>query len=440
MLLGLALVIGLLLRLAPVLGADFPLGDGGLFATMAHDIRQAHFALPYYSSFNAGDVPFAYPPIGLYILAAIPGDPTFTERWLPLAYSMLAIGTAYLLARELTDEARAGLAALIFAAMPVTWTIEGGGVTRGLGLALLIASLWRVAVLFRSPTVRNAVAAGVVAAIACLSHPGVGPTGVASAVLLLAVAPSRRRLVALLGAGLVAAVVILPWLSLVLSRYGSTALFTAAGVPHGIGEDVLRLLTVGPSWVEPLDFVVPFALLGVVVSIHRGDRMLPLWILLLIVVPGGSGRNAAIVWAMLAAIGVTTLAEALQGIGARRLGAIVGLTWVVVAPFTAGYQEYTAVPPAVRAAMLAAGKGTAPGTRFAIVSENPDLRGLALDWFPALSGRVSLGTSMGMEWASAAKFQGAVNRDHQIQAGQLPAQAEAIFTIAGSSASWRLLH
>ncbi|MEP6808589.1 MAG: glycosyltransferase family 39 protein, partial [Chloroflexota bacterium] len=150
-----ALIAGLGLRLGPILAADFPLRDGGLFVTMAHDIRNAGFGLPTFSSFNMGDVPFAYPPLGIYILALIPGDPIATERWLPLVWSMVAIAASYLLARELTDERRAGLTALIFAAMPVTWAIEGGGITRAPALAFLLLALWRVAALLRRPSLRN---------------------------------------------------------------------------------------------------------------------------------------------------------------------------------------------------------------------------------------------------------------------------------------------
>src|SRR5207247_5248175 len=131
--------------------------------------------LPEFSTFNGGDIPFVYPPLGLYILALIPGDPISTERWLPLVWSMVAIPGAYLLARELSDARRAGLTALIFAAMPVTWAIEGGGVVRALGLALFLFALWRLAVLLRQPGMRNAVGAGMLFAAALLTHPVLGP-------------------------------------------------------------------------------------------------------------------------------------------------------------------------------------------------------------------------------------------------------------------------
>jgi uncharacterized membrane protein len=186
--------LGLLVsvRLAPIVASDFPLGAGGLFVVMAHDLRETGFALPAFTSFNDGTIPFVYPPLGIYVLALIPGDPIETERWLPLIYSLASAGAAWLLARELGGSRIASVALLAFVAMPVTWAIEGGGVTRGLGFALLLLALWRIAVLLRAGGKLNAGMAGVVAGLAVLSHPSVGPTLGASAFLFLAARPSWR--------------------------------------------------------------------------------------------------------------------------------------------------------------------------------------------------------------------------------------------------------
>jgi 4-amino-4-deoxy-L-arabinose transferase-like glycosyltransferase len=434
-LLGLALTVGLVLRLAPILLAAFPLQDGGLFVTMARDIRHAGFGLPDFSTYNAGDVPFAYPPLGLYVLALIPGDPISTERWLPLVWSMLAIPAAFLLARELTDERRGGLAALIFAAMPATWAIEGAGVTRALALALLLFALWRVAVVLRIPTMRNAAMAGILAGAAVLTHPAIGPTGVASAALLFAFSPSMRRFVALVGAGLVGAVVVVPWLVMVIVRYGA-AVVLAAGSAHHTDETLGRLLILGPSWIGALDFVLAFALLGLVIVVRRRDWLLPAWLLLLIIVPGGGGRYAAIVWAMLAATGVVLIAESMASAGALRLAAGIGIAWLFVAALLAGYQRFEALPEAARRAIVEAGSQVPPGARFAVQTDDPGLEQSLLDWFPTLSGRVSLGSFLGLEWTSPERWNAAVALHHRIQSGDIPAEADYVFTFAEGSASW----
>ncbi|HLI28429.1 MAG TPA: hypothetical protein VKZ60_15265, partial [Chloroflexota bacterium] len=70
MLLG-ALLPALALRVGAVLGADFPLNDGGLFYAMTEDLRGAGFTLPWYTSYNAERIPYAYPPLGFYLAGAL---------------------------------------------------------------------------------------------------------------------------------------------------------------------------------------------------------------------------------------------------------------------------------------------------------------------------------------------------------------------------------
>jgi asparagine N-glycosylation enzyme membrane subunit Stt3 len=402
---------------------------------MAGDIRHASFALPLFSTFNTGDVPFAYPPLGIYILALIPGDPISTERWLPLVWSILAIPASYLLAREITDEVRAGLAALIFAAMPVTWAIEGAGVTRALAMTLLLLALWRVAVLLRLPGLRNALLAGTLAGLAVLAHPAVGPSGLASAALLLAFNPTRRGLTFLATTAAIAAAVISPWLAMVISRYGVGAI-VAAGGAHHTEETLGRLLTIGPSGIGTLDFVLPLALLGLALMVNRRQWLLPAWLLLLLVVPGGEGRYAAIVWAMLAATGAVTIAEAVRSAGAIRVTAGIGFAWLFVASLLGGYGYFTAIPSAIRMEMVGAGQGTAPGARFAIVTDDPRLEAMMLDWFPALSGRISVGTYQGLEWTSVARSDATVVLNDAIQRGDIPPSADFVFRVDQGLASW----
>lgn len=434
-LLGVALITGLGLRLAPILASDFPLRDGGLFVTMAHDIRNAGFALPEFSTFNYGNVPFAYPPLGLYILSLIPGDPIVIERWLPLVWSMLAIPASYLLAREITDSRRGGIAALIFAAMPVTWAIEGGGVTRALAFALLLLALWRLAALVRAPGLGNAVLAGGLAGLAMLAHPAVGPSGLASGALLFAFTPTRRGLAFTGIAGIIAALVIAPWGAMVIIRYGLGTILAGASAHH-TEETLGRLLVVGPSWIGTLDFVLPLALLGLAMVVHRREWLVPLWLVLLLLIPGGEGRYAAIVWAMLAATGAVTIAESVRSAGALKVTAGIGFAWLFAASLLTGYQEFYAIPRDIRAAMVSAGSHTPPGAHFAIVRDDPRLEAMLLDWFPTLSGRISVGTYQGLEWTSVEQSDATLAVNDRIQAGQIPATADFIFRVSEGSASW----
>lgn len=434
-LLAIAITTGLVLRLGPILLADFPLSDGGLFVTMANDIRHAGFGLPEFSTYNAGDVPFAYPPLGLYLLALIPGDPITTERWLPLVWSLLAILAAYLLARELVDERRAGLATLIFAAMPCTWAIEGGGVTRALAFALLMLALWRVAILLRSPGIRNAAIAGVLGGAAILTHPAVGPGGAATALLLAAFIPSRRGLAGLLGAGVVALGIAVPWLIMIIGRYGTGAILAAA-TSHGQDDALRRLLTFGPSWIGTTDFVLPLALLGAVVTAHRREWLLPAWVVLMVLVPGAEGRYAALPWAMLAATGALTVAKAMASERALKTAAIVGFVWLTVASLGAGYRLFEAIPSAVRSAMVEVGHDAPASATFAVSAGGTGLEHAMLDWFPTLSGRISVGTYMGLEWTTPERWKEALSMSYAINRGEIPASATYVFKVERGTVTW----
>ena len=429
-----ALLLGLVARLGPILIADFPLGDGALFAAMASDIRAAGFGLPEVTSYNASQIPFVYPPLGLYALAAVPGDVVATERWLPLAWSLLAIVGAWLLARELFDDLVAGVTAACFAAMPLAWAIEGGGVTRALGLALLLLALWRFAVLAREPGPRNAVLAGALAGAALLSHPAVGPTGLASAALLLGWRFTTRAAAWWLGALVVAGAVVAPWLWLVVERHGLD-LLVSGFTSHAEESQLVRIFVYGPSWLAPLDLLLAPAILGAVVCVRERRWLLPAWLALLLIVPGGGGRYATVVWAMLAAAGVVAVLPALRNARVVRAAAAVGFVALLVVALSAGYQRFHAIPADARRAMADVRERAPADARFAVVTdaegEDP-----VVEWFPLLTGRHSLGTYMALEWAGGERWQAALDRYAAIRDGNLPDEVDYLFLVSDGRASW----
>src|ERR1041385_5507846 len=102
----LAVVIGGYIRLRPVIAAGFPLNDGGLFYAMAQDIVHSNFALPTVSSYNAIQMPFAYPPLAFYIAAFLNTVFHWSLRdivqYFPAIINTLTIAAFYPLARTIT--------------------------------------------------------------------------------------------------------------------------------------------------------------------------------------------------------------------------------------------------------------------------------------------------------------------------------------------------
>ena len=145
---------GLYVRLFPVLKADFPLVDGGMFYTMIKDLQAAHFSLPAFTTYNQAQIPFAYPPLAFYltgIINSLTGIPLLgIIQWQPLLISILTLPVFYYLVRQVTgSETRASLGTLIFALTPNSywWNIVGGGLTRSLGalfFTLAAISAWKM--------------------------------------------------------------------------------------------------------------------------------------------------------------------------------------------------------------------------------------------------------------------------------------------------------
>jgi hypothetical protein len=52
-----ASLMGIFVRFLPVFLSHFPLNDGGLFYTMAQDLLDHNFALPFYPSYNGSTIP-----------------------------------------------------------------------------------------------------------------------------------------------------------------------------------------------------------------------------------------------------------------------------------------------------------------------------------------------------------------------------------------------
>jgi hypothetical protein len=62
LLLFIAILFGGLVRFMPALTTRFPINDGGMFYTMAQELRANGYALPATTAYNGLDLPYAYPP------------------------------------------------------------------------------------------------------------------------------------------------------------------------------------------------------------------------------------------------------------------------------------------------------------------------------------------------------------------------------------------
>src|SRR5512143_1425151 len=102
---ALAGLLGLVVRLPAALRSGFPLNDGGLFYRMIIELQANGFRLPLITSYNGEHIPFAYPPLGLYVGAVLSSglhaNVLDLLRIVPGIVSSLCVPAFYFLARRL---------------------------------------------------------------------------------------------------------------------------------------------------------------------------------------------------------------------------------------------------------------------------------------------------------------------------------------------------
>jgi hypothetical protein len=320
------LAFALAARLPYFLGSDFPLNDGGMFVAMSRDILASHFALPDVTTYNFEGVPFAYPPVAFYVVAALSATtaagPVTLAMWLPLLANLGTVACVVALARRLLDRRTALIGGVIFALIPRSyeWLIMGGGLTRSFGLLFAVACLVVAAPLFQArprlsgpATLWRMAACAVLAALTFATHLELA-LFVGYSLCLLAVCYGRDlrsiALTALIGAAAIALAA--PWWGTVIARQG-LAPFAAASHTGDWSSLIDELRSLEDFMTPPkllLSLPGALAVLGVVACAIRVRPFLPVWLVLIFVLnPRSAATEAAIPVALLAAVGVTEIVE-----------------------------------------------------------------------------------------------------------------------------------
>jgi hypothetical protein len=418
---------GLLVRAAHVVRADFPLNDGGLFFAMTRDLQAANFLTPATTSYNALDIPFAYPPLAFYIAGALSTllgiELIELFRFLPVLFATLTIPVVYFMAREiLATRFQAMLAAWAFALLPraFDWSILGGGITRSLGWLLASIAILEGIRFYRTRGTRHGLAMAVLTAFATLSHPGAALFTILSLLLAyLAFDRTRRGLRDSVLLGALAAGIAAPWWLSIVATHGWDP-FIAGGQA---GTNVLtsfQFLVTFTFTDEPYTaFLAVVGLIGMVYSVARRRYLLPAWVVVVFAIDPRSASAVMIPLAMLIAVAVD---EVLLAVVARarpdsgdehfyprslrrdRFAGLllgVGLVLGVIGAIRAEnviLSPLRALAEPNRATMAWIRENTDPGTEFLVVSGSHWFVDANAEWFPVLTDRTSLNTVQGYEW------------------------------------------
>jgi len=434
----LAIAVGCIVRARPVLLADFPLNDGGLFYLMTEELQRAHFHLPAFTAYNAAGIPFAYPPFGFYAAGVLAEIPSLTlmrvVQFLPLATTCATLIAFLLLARTMLSDRVAVVAALTaFALVPRSfiWLVMGGGLTRAFGFLFTILALHQAYLLFTRKQVRFAVAAGVFSGLTPMSHLGTAPfLAVSLIIFFIAYGRHRQGLAGMAIIGAVAIVVSAPWWVAVARVHGFDPFLAAGGtggsvLSSGNGRRIAvgRLARLGALVTgEPLFPVIDvLALLGGLASLRRRAFVLPIWWVVTLALDTRAGATYATVpVALLAGIGVAEVLRPLLWAPRESVEGRVNVLAVAVTGFFVVYctlaamirdpemgaeaATLTSLSRDERDAMRWIAANTPSTSRFFVVPDVGWPYDKVAEWFPVLAERQSVATVQGREWLPNGEF------------------------------------
>jgi len=234
-----SLLVALPLLFASALKQNFPLGYAGLYTQMAVEIANSNFHLPMSVPFyGPGGIPFAYPPLALYLMAVFIklGVSVWSYlRFAPPVLSWMSLIPLFVLSKRISRSNLGGLVVVVLAAGSYDlfdFQTTSGGIVRGLAFGLGLLALYFFDRMVETFRWRDAILAGVFFGLTFLTHLGYAYF-IAFAIGVWVVTHPRRQ--NWIGAGIVVVVsllVTMPWIVIMLERYG-VSIFANAFPSHG---------------------------------------------------------------------------------------------------------------------------------------------------------------------------------------------------------------
>ncbi|HMR98164.1 MAG TPA: 6-pyruvoyl-tetrahydropterin synthase-related protein [Anaerolineales bacterium] len=425
-------VLGGVLRFLPGWQAGFPINDGGMFLVMIRDLQANRFVLPSVTSYNVSGIPFAYPPFGFYLAAALSDwlsiPPVDLLLWLPPLVSAAIIPTLYWLARQIfKSESKAIVATALYAFLPGAsdWLIMGGGLTRAFGILFSLLAIGFVRRVFREGEKRSIIPAILFCACAVLSHPEVGLQTAAICFVLWVFdgrSLSGTKSAALIAAG--AMLLTAPWWLTVL-RYHGLAPFESA-IQTGARETLIASLFHSIFSLQGgLPILPTLCLVGIFAVSRRRDFPLVTWAFVpFFVDPRNAPAIAIFPLIMLASEGAHYLnAEFIRAYSKTfhtraeetsfplRLSIAI-FTVLLLYLFLVSWGDASnlarvSLTQADRETMEWVRQNTPVESRFLLFTNTGQVSPMAdsyQEWFPALAERNSQNTLQGLEWTLGSEF------------------------------------
>lgn len=298
-------------------GVQFPINDGGLWYVVARTIAASGFTLPTQIHFNGEMIPFCYPPLAGYLIAAlhkmfnvplldlIATTPFFLNIAAVLAFALFA-------GSEISNTRTKKLAIFLFPLTIQSYAIflAGGGVSRNLGLAFQLLAWYSC--LRATNHLQRGIFAGIFNGLAILSHP---TGGLWSCLGILFYWAIEKRLTAkdFITITITTALVVSPWLISELTAQGFAPFLRAF---QSSGDEMFswQLFATPDRLILPAQSLRALAMLGLVVLVAERRLLAPALFLTALIFDhrGLFVLNGVVIGTLAAAYGLNAVLELIE--------------------------------------------------------------------------------------------------------------------------------
>lgn len=433
LLLGMAFLAGCFLRFVPGILTNFPVNDGGMILTMIRDLRSNGFLLPVVTTYNDFNIPFAYPPFGMYAAAFLNSQLSVSEfellRWLPPLISSATILAFYWLTRQiLNSESKAVIAAMLYALLPGSfeWLIMGGGLTRSFGILFSLLAIGYVHRLFSDDAGKKTITlATLFSALTVLSHPEVGLQ--TAAICFVVWIFYGRNILGMKNAIFVAlgiALLTAPWWMTVLYYHGFLPFQSA--IQTGVRETLIAsLFHTFFSTQAGLPLLPVFSLVGLFIVVRKRGFFLILWAFLpFFIDPRNSPAIAIFPLLMISSEGLYHVYNEFvrassqtfpKSEAASKYVSIAAQASLVLLALYLFLASYVALPNLAAISLTDSDLETMKWvrnhtlleSRFLLMTNRGNISPMTdayQEWFPTLAERRSQNTLQGLEWILGSNF------------------------------------
>jgi hypothetical protein len=399
----------------------YPSFGAGLYLHIAERISELGYALPEtIPHYTDGGVPFSYPPLMFYAVAAIRDltgiDPIAISRYLPGVVTIAYLVPLYLLARDLLgSRPQAALTSLLVAVAPpiLQWHISAGGIVRAPAFLFALSGIYSGLRLYQDRDMRWVVPSLVLFTLTILTHP-VYTVFFALSYFLLFLQFDRTLWGLIWGAvvGFGGVLLAAPWWSQVMLYHGVDVFTAAAGTHGGIGGGIpsisgLLNIPAESALIGTIWALIP--LFGIAYLLKERRYLLPVWFVAVTVVIG-KARFSLVVGSFITAVllleCVGTWLKRKSSLSVGHRGVITASLVLIAAVGLAGGAMYATSDVNAHAgspslpqfithddvqAMEWAQKNTKSSATFVV-------QGDAAEWFPQQAHRTMLVGPWGVEW------------------------------------------